>query len=204
MVTASYVLALMIAALPDAPPWTRATFPTTADAIAKASSASPLYASPDGDRRTAAVIVAVGTFESSLKPDAEGDCDPDHTSRTGVCTAGGKARSFCLLQVNVSNLAYGRTTREEILNDVGVCVRTGLLLMRDSFRICRRAPESEALAWYAGGGGTFGGTDARTKSKHRLALARRIYQQAEHADAVTSFVSFDVESEPAPGLERLD
>lgn len=188
MVDPSYVLALMLAALPSAPPKTRATFPVTAAAIARAASASPLFAGESGERRTAAVLVAVGTFESSLVPDAAGDCGPGHTKANGTCEEGAKAHSFCLLQVNESNLAYARTTRAEILADVGVCVRTGLMLMRDSFRICRREPESDRLSWYAGGGGTCGvSADARSKGRHRMALARRIYETVERTNALTSF-----------------
>lgn len=173
MLSAAYVLALMLHPLPmfgEPPESVRATYERTAEAIAELSEERPLFAGEDGPARTAAVVVAVGRFESGLRPDAEGDCD----RRNG--TACVRPRSFCLLQINETNFAGLRTTRKEIQEDIRACVRAGLAMMRESFRICRAVPIEEKLAWYAAGSGRCGATeDAKKKSRHRMIAARLLF-----------------------------
>jgi hypothetical protein len=115
-----------------------------------------------------------------LDPAAEGDC-ADKTE-AGTCKKGGKPHSFCLLQVNESNFAYLRTNREELTTDVRACVRAAMILLKDSFRICKAAPLEERVAWFAGGGGRCAASDdARNKSRHRMALARWLFDKAPPA-----------------------
>lgn len=178
IVEAAYVLALMELAEPRSP--YRSTFEHTAEAIAAASSEAPLFAGPSGAAETAALVVAVGEYESHMKPDAEGDCVKPNgvavDSVSGVCPAGSKPRSLCMLQVGVSNLRSLNLTTEEIRTDIDVCIRAGLRLMRISFGVCRTAPIDERLRHYAGGGETCTvGEDAKRKSIHRMTRGRWLH-----------------------------
>lgn len=171
----AWVLALLTSLEPDSP-W-RETFPATAEAIAAEASQRPIPR--QGAERTAALLVAVAWFESTLRPDAEGDCVAAGglavPSVSGRCPAGARARSLCLMQVNETNLAGLRATRADLLGDVSRCVSAGAALLRQSYAVCARRPPEERLAWYAGGGPSCpSSSDAVRKSRHRVALAARL------------------------------
>lgn len=170
----AWVLSLMTLLEPSSP--YRETFDRTALAIARGAERSPL---PGQDAaKTAAVLVAVGWFESRFQPDAGGDCD--RMTKDGICVKGSPAHSFCLFQVNETNLkAYG-TDRETLLTDVNECVHVGLRMMHDSFRICRSKPLEERLSWYAAGrNGCDPGPEATKKSRHRM--GRAVWLWSMHA-----------------------
>lgn len=115
-----------------------------AGAVARVvESERPLFAGADGQRRTAALLVAVAFRESSLRNDAVGD--------------GG--RSVCAMQI------YGGP--RALLTDPEACVRRGLALLRDSMRWCPTAP----VAIYAAGPNGCASETARRISRDRMALA---------------------------------
>jgi hypothetical protein len=180
-VTSAFVLSLMVLAVPTPTPDHRATFDTTAEAIAKASNASPLFEGDYGAEKTAALLVALGEFESGLRPAAEGDCEKTKTKTDGTCAPGGHATSFCLLQINQSNLKSLGVTREELLENVETCVSTGLRMLRTSFQICRKLPLEDRLRWYASGQDACPGddnADAARKSRHRVRRAMWLFATA--------------------------
>lgn len=157
MVSAEWVLLLMLKGQPAPVPW-RSTYEGTAEAIARASDASPLFEGEHGPAKTAAVLVATAIAESALKPDAVGD----------------NGTSFCLLQVNQSNFASLGVTRARVQEDVGTCVSAALRLMHGSFRVCRGRPLLERLGHYASGGPTCGGLAA---SRSRMGRALQLFER---------------------------
>lgn len=176
MVDPTFVLAMMLKAQPAAP-W-RASYERTAVAIARASSARPLFAGADGAERTAALVVSVAWFESRFQPDAEGDRPCLERDARGECSRRGEPQSFCALQVGRSNLAWLGVTRERLLEDVDACVDVGLRMMHLSFRVCRAEPLEHRLAHYAAGGYRcpLSNEDASRKSGHRMAKAIWLFQ----------------------------
>lgn len=142
-VEASYVLALMLKAQPEAGvPW-RSTYESTAAAVAKAANASPLFAGEDGPAKSASLAVSVMWFESHYKPNAEGDFH------------NGRPTSFCAFQISETNFKYLSVTRDQIQSDIQVCVDSGFRMMKASFSICS-GPEwklEDKLNQYATGGG---------------------------------------------------
>jgi len=179
-VSAAWVLAALRVLAPSSP--YAETFDATAEAIARQASAAPLFAGPDGARKTAALLASVGWYESSLNPAAEGDC-LDKRKADGTCAPGGTPTSYCLLQVNRTNLAMLGTTRAELVGDVDACVRAGLAMMRQSLAICRALPLEERLSWYAGGGPSCAtpSEDAKRKSRHRMGKARWLFDHVKDA-----------------------
>jgi hypothetical protein len=169
--SAAAVLAVMRVLEPSSP--YAGTFESTADSIAARATAEPLFQGEDGPSRTAALLVSLGWFESRFQPDARGDCDHAHTTRQGTCASGGRASSFCLFQLNASNLTMLGTTEEQLTSDVDACVASAIRMLRSSLSVCARLPLEERLAWYAGGGATCmaPSEDARRKSRHRWAKA---------------------------------
>ncbi len=153
---AVWVLLLMMSLAPSSP-WL-ATFPRTAVEIAAASTESPMYDGPKGPAFTAALTVASGMHESSLRPDAVGD----------------SGRSVCLLQIGVSNLAALGVTRRELLEDVGKCVRAGLKMMHASASVCRARPLEERQANYLEGNGGCSNETALRRSRWRTSLAKSL------------------------------
>lgn len=169
------VLAMMLHAEPDAvrSPW-RATYDSTAAAIARASVASPLYAGDDGPGRTAAVLVSIAWFESRFDPRAEGDRPRRADGSLGAAT------SFCAFQINAANLGWLGVTRERLLEDVDACVAAGLRMARVSLRICRAEPPEHALDWYASGGdGCF--RPPRDEGAHRMRKAMWLFATTPRA-----------------------
>ena len=159
-------------------PWSD-TFEPSARVMVAAAEADPLYpVQNDGVRRTLALLLSIGNFESALKPDAEGDCDTKDRAASGMCKKGARGHSLCMFQINESNLKTLSTTRQEIQTDFGVCVRSATTMIRISFGVCRsRAPEDQ-LAQYAAGGGSCGGPkgEGLIESRHRMAKARWIFK----------------------------
>ena len=161
-ITPALVLAAMVAVQPNAP-W-RATYESTAEAIANEASAHPLFDGEDGTVRTAALLVSLAWFEGAFRPDAVGD---------GGASVG-------MFQVNGSALAFVGATREELLRDTVACVSAGRRIAALSLSRCRALPADERLSLYASGSCTTG----RRESRHRMAKAawvtRRIAVQDAH------------------------
>ena len=152
MVDPKWVLAMMLAAQPNAP-W-RASYEKTAEAIAKVASAKPLFSERSGGAdRTAALIVSVAWFEGTFRPDAEGDHECLERDRERRCVRKGAPRSFCTMQVHESNFRALGVTRELLTTDIEACIDAGVRMMRVSFTICRNEPEDHRLDQYATGGG---------------------------------------------------
>ena len=143
----SWILVLMIGLQPSAP-WAD-TYATTANAIAKAAEAEPLFAGEDGPARTAALLVATGWFESRFRPDAIGDHGRSH----GV---------FQASRVPVA--------------DVDAQVAQALAMMRGSFATCHGRKAEDWLAQYASGGSTCTNVGGLIASRHRVGLAMRIFR----------------------------
>ena len=166
-------------------PW-RDTFEPSARVMVAVAESNPLYpVQTDGVKRTIALLLSIGNFESALKPDAEGDCDPKDRTPSGMCKKGARGHSLCMFQINESNLKALGTTRQEIQSDFGVCVRSATTMIRTSFGVCRsRAPEDQ-LAQYAAGGGACGGSkgEGLMESRHRMAKARWIFAWAPREES---------------------
>ncbi len=116
----------------------------------------PLFRDDETKRKTAALLAAVSFRESSFRNEAE--------SQTG---------DSCLLQIH---LPAGARTREgwsgaDLRADVTKCLTVGFRMLRESVRICPKAP----IAWYAAGG-TGACTNARALriSRDRMWLAQRL------------------------------
>lgn len=162
--TAPWIVAMMVLAEPKSP--RRADFDRIAEANARISNESPLFAGDDGPLKTAALIASVEWFESRFTIDAAGDC-PEKT-RWGTCAPGSTPVSFGLGQLHRSNFAMLGVTREAITSDVDVATKAIHTMLRKSFAVCHARPVDERLAWYAGGGPTCpDNADATRKSVHR-------------------------------------
>lgn len=183
MVTAAWVLALMIGVHPKSP--NVSTFPRSAEAIARVSNASPLFEGPTGPEKTATALVALGEFESGLQPDAEGDC-VDHKTRLGVashlgrCPAGSSPHSFCEFQINETNLPGFKTTKAEIVSDIDVCTDIAIKLLHGSFTLCKGLPVDDRMANYASGRGVCAGI---VESRHRMKRAEWLFKNAKRYTA---------------------
>jgi hypothetical protein len=153
----AWILTLMIALQPHAP-WL-STYPETADAIARASIAEPLFAGKDGPARTAALLVAIGWFESRFQADAVGD----------------HGRSVCLVQIGESNFKALGVTRETMLTSVATCIHAGITMIRESMAACKARPLDERLGHYAAGGNGCSNEGGLTASRHRMLLAKRLF-----------------------------
>lgn len=176
MVDPAYVLAMMLALEPSSP-W-RESFEDTAAAIAREAHRSPLPGL--GEQRTAALLVSLAWFESTFRPDAEGDClGRDGVvveSLSGRCPPGSRPRSFGLYQVHESNFAALRITKADVVR-ADTATPIALRLVAASFRACAGRPIEERLSQYAGGGGTCPkGLDARRKSAHRVERAVSLHR----------------------------
>ena len=154
----AWILLLMIGLQPSAP-WAD-TYATTANAIAKAAEAEPLFAGEDGPARTAALLVAVAKFESNFKPGALGD----------------KSTSVGLWQINQSNFAGLGITKAELLADRDLEVRAALSMMRASFKVCAARKAEDWLGHFASGGATCTNVGGLIASRHRVGLAIRLFR----------------------------
>ena len=163
--------------LQPAAPWAE-TFPESATVLVQVAETTPLYPiEQDGVRRTLALLLSIANFESSLKPDAEGDCDAKDREKNGLCKKGARGHSLCMFQISDSNLKSLGTTREEIQRDLSVCTKSALSLIKISFGVCRTKAAEDQLAQYAAGGGACGGPkgEGLLESRHRMAKARWIF-----------------------------
>ena len=184
---AGWALATMWKLVPTAVPWSK-TFPESAivlaDAALETADKHPLsrsYTRRENAKRILSLLLAVGMFESTLRPDAEGDCFKKTGERTvsvsGRCKDGSEARSFCMFQIGQSNFAALGVTKSEIQSDLRVCANAALTMMRASFAICRSRPFDEALSNYAYGKGRCGGPKGEgvLESRHRVAKAKYLF-----------------------------
>jgi len=178
----AWILSTMLAIEPSSP--YKETFESTAAVFAQSAISSPLFCTkqPDGScsftdsdkKRTAALYISLGWFEGRFQQDAQGDCDK--TTANGTCEKGSRAHSFCMFQVNETNLKGFGTTKDEILKDFSKCVAIGNQMLRSSFRVCATQPLTGRLRWYAAGGPTCSlSADAGKKSEHRVNKAVWIY-----------------------------
>lgn len=121
------------------------TLQPVADAIAdEALAAPPLFAGDDARDRTAALLVAVAFRESSF--------DPFAVSKTG---------DHGLMQAN---------RRPDLVGDAAGSVALGLVMLRESFRMCR-----DPIAFYAEGPRGCESDRARRISRDRIALAKWVH-----------------------------
>ena len=145
-----WILALMLSIQPAiTTPWS-ASFPATADAIARAAVAEPLFAGESGPARTAALLVSVGWFESRFRVDAVGDHGHSHG----------------LFQASRVPIA-----------DIDEQTRQALGMMRTSFRVCAGRQTADWLSWYASGGATCTNVGGLIASRHRVGLAMRLWKE---------------------------
>lgn len=139
------VLAMMLSLAP------RRDHSELAGAIARAvESEAALFRDDTSKTKTAALLVAVAYRESSFTVAAVGD----------------KGESFCAYQIH-------RTSGggPALLTDADACVRRGMAMLRESARVCPKAP----VAWYAAGGvGACSNARAIRISNDRMAIARRL------------------------------
>jgi hypothetical protein len=134
-------------------PW-EATYPATADALAAAAIAEPLFDGARGAEHTLDLLVSLAWFESHFNPTAVGD---------GGASVG-------LFQIAP---ATAGATRAQLL-DPAQAAPIAIRLLRQSRRICKGRPVEEQLAWYARGGG--GCSDKGYElSRHRWAKAKWLY-----------------------------
>lgn len=140
-----------------------------ATAIAVASNEKPLeFEGGDNVRRTAALMTAVGVFESGYKQIA-GDCKDKPPGWPGCGKEEGSIpTSFCFLQVHFGD-GVERVkgyTPEELMRDPLACARAGREIMRDSLK----ANKNEPLFSYAGTAGP---------ARKRYELAKKLYKNVE-------------------------
>lgn len=175
-VLAEYALQLMLKAQPtNNVPW-KDTYPATAEAIAEAAAAHPLFKGENGDKRTVSVMVAVADFESKFNPKAVGDC-PDKDSN-GMCVPGSEPRSFCTFQIHNSNFKFLGVTKMQLLEDTKLCATSGLRMMHKSFETCKGWKPTELLNQYATGGGVCV-RPKHDEGEHRMRKAQWLYKWAE-------------------------
>ncbi len=180
----AWVLALVLdrAATDKTPAKFADTYASTAAAIAKVASASPLPGHTVEE--TAAEIVSVAWFESHFQPDAVGDCTDAKNFPVSCRKPGATPHSFCAVQINETNFRGYGTTRAEVLGSIERCLEIGLRIMRDSYRVCAGRPAGEKLAFYAAGGyGCSTKKDATAKSSHRVLLGRYLWKRGQDLKA---------------------
>jgi len=122
---------------------------------------SPLFDRDEDKTKTLSTAIAVAFREGSLLTDVVGDM------------RGGQPTSFCTYQINLpggSRTANG-WTGIDLRDDVRKCSSVGLKMLRDSVRVCPRAP----IAHYAvGGAGACTNARAVRISNDRMALGYRV------------------------------
>lgn len=158
---------MMLACLPkSAPPapWA-STYDATAEGMAHViqdPAERPLYEGADGRERTAALLVSLAWFESTFKPGAVGDCGADG-EKPRACKPGELGRSHGLFQVQGAG----------DLTDTRAATRAALVLLRQSFKACKKRPPSEWLGWYAAGGNDC--DRGLSESRHRFQKAQWLF-----------------------------
>lgn len=138
-----------------------------AEAISKASIERPLFEGEDGARRSAALMTAVGVFESGFNNQAKGDCKnrPPGWPGCGKDTDS-KPTSFCFGQVHFGDgvTKVKGYTPEELMADPLACARAMREILRDSML----ADKSEPLKSYAGTSGP---------ARRRFDLAKKLFRE---------------------------
>jgi len=117
--------------------------------VEEISETGPLFRDDASGARSAALLVAIGFRESTLRNDVE---SPTHDS--------------CALQIN---------RRPDLKEDVRECVRVGVKMLRESMRMCRDYP----VAFYASGPGACENARARAISNDRMAMAKKVLASAK-------------------------
>jgi hypothetical protein len=101
---------------------------------------APLFEGATGRAQTALLLAAVASMESDFRKEVD----------TGKLR-GDNGRSWCILQVQV----YGKTpeqwTGQDLVDDRKRCLRSGLRVMRESFRMCKALPLEYRLSGYTSG-----------------------------------------------------
>lgn len=141
----AWVLLAMLRVQPTAP-WID-TYPSTAEAIATAATDEPLFQGEDGAKKTAAILTSVAWYEGTFKQNAEGDHIKLADGRKG------RPRSFCTMQIHETNFRYLGVTKDQVQEDIGVCIRSALRLMRISFTLCKQKGFEHLLDQYTTGTG---------------------------------------------------
>jgi hypothetical protein len=149
MIDASIVLAWMLRLQPQAP-W-RESFEHTADVIVESATKDPIDNNPIW---TAALLTSIGWFESRFEP---------------------RARNVSSGTLGIWQVSPHWAPRS-VLEIPDTEAPIAITLIRESFRVCKRAPESARLSWYTGRPTPqepcpSGGNET---SKWRLALAKRL------------------------------
>lgn len=149
-----WVLAVMRAIQPHAPPLILNTYPETAEAIAEAATNDPLFPGEDGPVRTAAVLVAIAFYESNFDRTAIGD----------------HGKSFGLFQISGAHVP-GLVANVLLVPREAAPV--AIKLIRTSLRVCGEFPWNERLGWFGAGG--VGCKEAgRRVTRSRMFLAEKI------------------------------
>jgi hypothetical protein len=127
---------------------------------------NPIFQGSRGRERTAMVLLAVATFESSFRKDVD--------LGVGKMSKGDGGKSWCLNQVNLGRLNPEGSTPNRILVTIGggfkitdhqdegwsgqdlvddrqKCFHAALSILRSSFSACARNPIEERLTQYASG-----------------------------------------------------
>lgn len=189
---AAYVLALILRASPVDQVWPMPGWSETADArrlryasIAEDIAAvvwdknrTPLFAGTDARKRTAALIVSIGRYESNFDKDV--DIGPCYRGAKGAtktrCDSG---RSACILQIWTGS-AEGTTaegwTQKEVFADRRKCITSGMNALQKSFTTC--TAEGTQINLYASGSCASG--HAVTGS--RMFYAKKLFDE-EKADS---------------------
>lgn len=143
-----------------------------AQAIAVASFEKPVFAGSDGALKTAALLTALGVYESGYRQ-IEGDCKDKPPGWPGCGklerdTA--RPTSFCFLQVHFPEGVekVKGYTPEELMRDPLACARAGREIARDSVK----GNKDEPLKSYAGTSGP---------AARRWELALKLYRDVKAA-----------------------
>lgn len=148
---------LMLLAQPDTDV---STLPETAQAIDIAAHEHPLHEDP---AETAAILVAIARYESRFNPRAVG--------------YDGYGESWGLYQIHETNLKrLGLRDYAEVCDPVEGS-RAAIVLIDESFRVCRRNQPLERLAMYASGRAQCAVPDGVQASRVRMRLARELLER---------------------------
>lgn len=128
-VAPNWVLSVMNKLQPSAP-WIM-SYGETAEAIAQAANADPLFNEADGPKRTAAVLIALAFHESHFQPNVIGD----------------SGHSFGLFQIQPPTARVDASLLLLPRNAAFIAID----LIRQSFKVCERESFEHKLAWYAAG-----------------------------------------------------
>lgn len=109
-------------------------------AVALDPSEKPLFDGPTGRAQTALLLAAVASMESDFRKEVD----------TGKLR-GDSGRSWCILQVQVWGKTPEQWTGQELVDDRKRCLRAGLHVMRESFRMCHALPLEYRLSGYTSG-----------------------------------------------------